>query len=89
MEAKAKKARLTSMQNSRTVLIQKQIEQIHRHRMEAIAKKLKKRQIQQIEKNHLIAKARKARLMSMRNQHTELTHEQIEQIHRNRLGAIA
>ena len=48
LEAKAEKARLTSMQNSRTVLTQKQIEQIHRHRMEAIAKKMKKRQIQQI-----------------------------------------
>ena len=77
------------MQNSRTVLTQKQIEQIHRHRMEAIAKKLEKRQIQQIEKNHFIAKAKKARLMSMRNEHTKLTHEQIEQIHKNRLGAIA
>ena len=41
-----------------------------------------------IEKNHLEARARKTRLMSMRNAHTVLTQKQIEQIHCNRLDAL-
>ena len=50
LEAKAREARLMSMRNPHTVLMQKQIEQIHSNRMEAIVKHMKKRQVQQIEK---------------------------------------
>lgn len=116
-----------SMRNPHTVLVQKQIEQIHSNRLDAIARKLRvstshpplgehhsatfkphekntkptkiqflepapmsnKLQVLQIQKNHLEAKARRARLMSMRNSHTVLTQKQIEHIHSNRMDAIA
>ena len=38
--------------------------------------------------NHLVAKARKARLTSMRNENSKLTDVQIQQIFKNRLEAI-
>ena len=86
--ANAKKARLTMIKDSCTRLTETQIQQIHYRRMKAIQKNLERYKLRLLAYNHLVAKARKARLTSMRNENSKLTDVQIQQIFKNRLEAI-